>query len=416
MSSTSMRGPDRELSDGGYPEWSPDGNEIATAGNLQLSIERADGSSRRVVPTSALVGRILWLVHVGSDRVRRHGRVHLDGSPGRLEGATADYGLQRHLVARRNSPRGLQRGVNWPAPVVVVRAEGGEVAVIAQNADSIPGWSPNGTKLAFRADGRLRIADAAGGQQTTGPTIGLADPEEIPAWSPDGQTILIGLVRDDLDVFGFDARSGSPRPLLTSATDEFTPAFSPDGERVLVSKRSGGGPLYVARPHGHGQRKLANIDAVGGGAWSPDGSQIAYVSRSSDLHVADMGVNSDAGKVILDGVDDGSRLLVSERSPAGDRRLRGKGSLHGWRRWPGQAASIPRASEDPRLLARVVSARRPHRVRRVREVRRGERRLRRARLDHYRHARLPPPSTASRKAAPPPGPPTGVSSPTPTEE
>jgi Tol biopolymer transport system component len=312
-------GTDRELSDGGTSEWSPDGNEIATVGNFQLSIERADGSGRRVVPTSALISRILgWSTS---------GAIAFAATDGFIWTIRPNGTDERRLTMGFSgtwSPDGTRlavaRGVYWPAPVVVIRPDGSEVAVIAHNADSIPGWSPDSSKLAFRVDGRLRIADAAGRQQTTGPTIGGGDPDELPAWSPNGQTILIRLMRDDFDVFGFDARSGSPRPLLTSTADEFTTAFSPDGERVLFSKRSGGGPLYVARPHGHGQRKLASIDAVGGGAWSPDGSQIAYVSRSRDLHVADMGVNPDAGKVILHGVaygavswsPNGRRLVIAD--------------------------------------------------------------------------------------------------------
>ncbi len=299
-------GTDRKLARAQSAEWSPDETEIAGVWTLQLTIQRADGSGERTLATTKPPVRILgWSVagviaFAATDgfiwTIRPDGSDEWRLTPG-FSGAWSPDGTRLAIY----------RGVNWPAPIVVLRADGSELAVIAQNGESIPGWSPDGTRLAFRVDRRLLIADASGGGRRIGPMIGRGDPEEMPAWSPDGSTIVTVGVRDDEDVIGLDARTGAVKPMLGAATArEVWPSFSPDGERVLFSNGFDAGRLYTARPDGRGRRELGAGNALLGGAWSPDGSRIAYVSPVHKLRITRARVGAGIGKVIAGQVAYGS--------------------------------------------------------------------------------------------------------------
>jgi len=171
-------------------EWSPDGKEIVGASMSGLLIQKADGSGERTISTSASpIGILGWsstgtIAFAASDLAGGFyiWTIRPDGSGERR--VTLGFSGAWSPDGRRLA---VFRGVNWPAPIVVVREDGTEDAVLTQRGESTPAWSPDGSKIAFRAGNRLHIAKASGGKNTVGPTIGPSwgSPEEIPAWSPD---------------------------------------------------------------------------------------------------------------------------------------------------------------------------------------------------------------------------------------
>jgi Tol biopolymer transport system component len=121
------------------------------------------------------------------------------------------------------------------------------------------------------------------------------------SFSPDGSQVVFATSRG---IYTVDGDGGTPRLVLaptheyrdgplsaherTSGSDLFDPAFSPDGTQIAyVDSHDWGATLRVMNPDGTGVRVLVGDRAVrphgcftfgrpGGVAWSPDGTRIAF--------------------------------------------------------------------------------------------------------------------------------------------
>ena len=114
------------------------------------------------------------------------------------------------------------------------------------------------------------VADAGLGEICSASGIGFQ-----PTWSRDGRWLAFTrLSAGPNTVFRVPASGGRPRR-ITGGT---YPSWSPDGTRLVVPSRSDG--LYVVGANGLGARRIAASpeSEYTGGAWSPDGSLIAYSS------------------------------------------------------------------------------------------------------------------------------------------
>ncbi|MGD9647822.1 MAG: prolyl oligopeptidase family serine peptidase [Pirellulales bacterium] len=109
-----------------------------------------------------------------------------------------------------------------------------------------------------------------------------------PHISPDGSKVVYTVTTVDLaknststNLWIAPTDGGAPPQRLTTTTaKDRHPRFSPDGRRVLFeSNRSGQQQLWVIDVDGGEARQLTTISTeAGGGIWSPDGAQIAFVS------------------------------------------------------------------------------------------------------------------------------------------
>ena len=96
------------------------------------------------------------------------------------------------------------------------------------------------------------------------------------AWSPDGkQFALVGNSNGDAaqDIFIVDTNGEHPFNLTHSPEREDNPAWSPDGAYLLYLKSHTNSEIWVSRPDGTGQCKIADGYVA---SWSPDGQQILY--------------------------------------------------------------------------------------------------------------------------------------------
>ena len=209
-----------------------------------------------------------------------------------------------------------------------------------------PSWSPDGSRIVYvgfgGSDSRdLFVIDVEGGQ----PDKVMTEPEDPwnPGWSPDGSRILywsspetdvpaeVSTTTTSLEVRSVRIESGRVSVLagggstaaLEGAWDERSGRIAFITARFKMGRGDANHSLWFMDGDGSRKEQLLSLDAddASGTAWSPDGSQIAYiVSRhgGSFVHVFDLATGEDRevgpGEYIV-WVDD-STLLVQEFLPA----------------------------------------------------------------------------------------------------
>jgi len=147
------------------PVWSPDGREIAFSatrnGNQDLYLMNADGTNIRRLTTSPATDE--WPSF----------------SP---DGTTVVYS--------NSGTRPLDdSGFSPTSRLYIVSAAGGRPTRVSSHdfAETQPSWSPDGTMIAYQADGEIAVmnADGTGSRAVSGQRAGGFTPR----WSPDGSTI-----------------------------------------------------------------------------------------------------------------------------------------------------------------------------------------------------------------------------------
>jgi Tol biopolymer transport system component len=175
----------------------------------------------------------------------------------------------------------------------VMNPDGSGVVMLTNNPylDGNPTWSPDGEKIAFtrRDFGVIYIyvinADGSGLKQLT-PTGDYFDP----AWSPDGQKIAFSGQTGQIETV--NAADASGDTILTSGGPfgaDGSPNWSPDGSKIAFERFLGTGSeedeiccpeVFVVNSDGSGEVQLTRSNHSGNPAWSPDGSKIVFETGS----------------------------------------------------------------------------------------------------------------------------------------
>ncbi len=105
-----------------------------------------------------------------------------------------------------------------------------------------------------------------------------------PRFSPDGQKVIMSLLREDgnSNIFAMDLRSRTTTRLTNSSAIDTSPSYSPDGSKVVfTSDRGGRAQIYVMGADGSGQTRISFGDGVySTPVWSPRGDLIAFTKQS----------------------------------------------------------------------------------------------------------------------------------------
>ena len=247
------------------PNWLPDGNTL---------LYNAGGS--------------LWLFDLASGESRK------------VDTGSAARCNNDHVL----SPDGRQVGLSSAGPegrslVYVAPLSGGEPRLVTPVGPSyLHGWSPDGRTLAYCAErgGEFDIytMPVEGGEETR-----LTDApglDDGPEYSPDGRYIWFNSVRSGLmQVWRMDAGGrNQTRMTWDEESNCWFPHLSPDGKQVVyIAYKKGDVAPGDHPPCKHVEIRL--MDADGGNtrtlvrlfggqgtlnvnSWSPDGTQLAFVS------------------------------------------------------------------------------------------------------------------------------------------
>lgn len=87
----------------------------------------------------------------------------------------------------------------------------------------------------------------------------------------------------DLNIYRLSLNRRIVRPLTRSPANDFLPAWSPDGTQIaFVSDREGLYSIYIADAQGsHAHRMTDATTNEYNPVWSPDGQQVAYINEES---------------------------------------------------------------------------------------------------------------------------------------
>ena len=182
--------------------------------------------------------------------------------------------------------------------ISLVRLDEGTHTRLGQG--NFPVWSPDGTRIAFVAQGSVHTmaADGTDMQRVAAPLAapGRGSAEFPPRWSPDGTRLAFAVTeRDGYAIYTVSADGTGLRRLSDAASN---PSWSPDGERLAFIKfEPRGSEIYTVAQDGTDARRIASAGFFGSAdryktnvfahwipvlEWSPDGSRIMY---SCERHV-----------------------------------------------------------------------------------------------------------------------------------
>jgi Tol biopolymer transport system component len=212
---------------------------------------------------------------------------------------------------------------DWGCPVpptawgtVVISDPGGNLVASFPGQGWTISWSPDSTRVAvwdYWGEGDTTIGvyglDGAREAALTIPSELMPAGDHSPVWSRDGESLLLPGVQVPVD-------GRAPRRLpADDLTRRWFAAYSPDGSQVAYIDH---GSLVVADADGSDAQEVGGATEFWDAAWSPSGDRIAFVHDDAELRVMDVAIGTVTN---LTGMGGAELLRVIEFSPDGDQIL-----------------------------------------------------------------------------------------------
>jgi TolB protein len=150
-----------------------------------------------------------------------------------------------------------------------------------------------------------------------------------PRFSPDGQKVIMSLLRDDgnSNIFAMDLRSRTTTRLTNSAAIDTSPSYSPDGSQIVfTSDRGGRAQIYIMNSDGSGQNRISFGDGTySTPVWSPRGDLVAFTKQTGgDFQIGVMKTDGSGERILSTGFQQegptwapNGRVLMFFREAAG---------------------------------------------------------------------------------------------------
>ncbi|MHA6685713.1 Tol-Pal system beta propeller repeat protein TolB [Mesorhizobium sp. A556] len=154
-----------------------------------------------------------------------------------------------------------------------------------------------------------------------------------PRFSPDGQKVIMSLLRDDgnSNIFTMDLRSRSTTRLTNSTAIDTSPSYSPDGSKIVfTSDRGGRAQIYVMGADGSGQTRISFGDGTySTPVWSPRGDLIAFTKQTAgEFQIGVMRTDGSGERILSSGFQQegptwapNGRVLMFFRDSSGGPKL-----------------------------------------------------------------------------------------------
>jgi TolB protein len=162
-------------------------------------------------------------------------------------------------------------------------------------------WAPDSKSVVYSMSGSLwrqKVDSSVAEQLTSGPGY-----DYQPDWSRDGRWIVYAkYAKDALELWTFDTSSRQTHPLTSAGAVNVEPRFSPDGKRIAFVSTSYHGRFHIFTAS-FADGELENVQRITGEnrsplpryyysafdheispAWSPDGSEILFVSNRGHIY------------------------------------------------------------------------------------------------------------------------------------
>ena len=204
-------------------------------------------------------------------------------------------------------------------PQVRLTEHRGRVRLKDSNWARLPAWAPDGSRIAYASDDRVRGdlalwavgVDGRNARQLFLPADNAGGVDR-PSWSPTGNELALATWRvgpSQIDVL--TVATGRTRRLTETANGAYDPAWSPDGQWIAHAVREGTThDVWLTRPDGSETVRLTTTGRNRMPAWSPDGRWLAFLTLGDlgfDLRVISVAAEADE-------IEPGEgRLLVSAR-------------------------------------------------------------------------------------------------------
>lgn len=237
----------------------------------QVWVANADGSGAHKVgePWSQGVGQVTWTRY--GLLVDSNYTLFLLGQNGHVTkiGGLGDqtFSVGGVRAASGSAGCGYCKG---PVTVYNVRTHTAIRVGDPKQANEDAALSPDGSRVAYSADGRL-VDQAVWG----GPTHSLGVTGGCTSWSPNGRTLAFY----HLNVLEtIPAAGGKPTVLLHKAVCGLSPRWSPDSQTVALSYGPGRLALVNVRTHAARKTPIA-YGRLTDVTWSPDGTSLVAAFR-----------------------------------------------------------------------------------------------------------------------------------------